>query len=1089
MVAHANNERQFQGINRTICIGLGGTGQSVLMRIRRLIVDRYGALNNLPVVSFVHIDTDKAATRAQVLRTGNTYHGEDLSFRDAEKVSATMTATEVSDLIQGLERQSTQNDRIGPFDHIARWFPPQLMRNISAVEQGAGGIRPVGRLAFFQNYRNITSAIKEADKRTSGHEQKLVRQGLEVDPRLNIFVVGSLCGGTGSGMFLDMAYSLRQIYENQGQDVEIIGYLIISPELYGNTSNMCANTYAALMELDYYSSPGVEFAACWDQQDLKWFNQKRAPFEYVYLVSGRTENGNYTIHDQRKLCNVIARKISLDFSSELAPHVKGMRDNFKKHLQDLDEHPRPNNQRYLTFGLAAIYFPRDRISEIAMTRVKSKLAAFWLQGEGQRPDPQRFLEQFLRESRWHTDLDRRDGLVTRLETIILERDKAFSALMNGWRTRQETAITECKNQDDRTNLTRQLQREFRDQFRKAIFADTESSRGIWLTKLQRSCATVADRLKQEIDSFLTELLTPGYLNFSVENTRNWLDALQAELNAYQTDLEERLRTLGADKGQEDMEQKWKDVVQSVADLEKEFHLFGIGKNSRIQEEFHKALRETAEAIKHNFDLAVTLEGLEIIKVLMQHLQKRVGQVTGLNNLVRNLKSYYEQYQVKLKQLNFDDEMSGEAIFTDADIDDCYNDLLPENEFRAQLVDITHNILASRRVESLAIFLEGDRTNQEQLRGEVDRIVGGLFNSRSNSIVQSVIKRFTQNYSTSERVIRLGQILDEGDSLLPLYSKDRWFRDTSAKRSKLVGFKDVDEPEVQQFKDTLSRDYQVSANVFKSTQAEDEVVIIKEFAAFPLRLISGLEQLRYHYSREKNSANPALHNDRHEPFTDITPPDVGIMEDIQDVFYPCLAFDLIQSNGETQPLKFQYWDASRGENQSASLNPIWNKALEELANGPKMTAALKNLLDRAIAEVDRQPDRWRVHYLPQLYEFVRMVDELPKDHPNYLYRSWVVGTTGTADTPGKEGVINRFRRQMQERVEALQAKNPSLSVITGSKEEVLEAEIDDDPAEINQGSGQGPGDIVTQLERLAKLKEKGHITDEDYLATKKRIFDS
>jgi hypothetical protein len=62
------NQRQYQGINRTICIGLGGTGRDVLMRIRRLIVDRYKDLNNLPVVSFVHIDTDKEATICDKLR-------------------------------------------------------------------------------------------------------------------------------------------------------------------------------------------------------------------------------------------------------------------------------------------------------------------------------------------------------------------------------------------------------------------------------------------------------------------------------------------------------------------------------------------------------------------------------------------------------------------------------------------------------------------------------------------------------------------------------------------------------------------------------------------------------------------------------------------------------------------------------------------------------------------------------------------------------------------------------------------------------------------------------------------------------------
>jgi hypothetical protein len=52
------NTSQTRAIKRTIIIGLGGTGRDVLMRIRRFIIDKYGKLSNLPVVSFVHIDTD-----------------------------------------------------------------------------------------------------------------------------------------------------------------------------------------------------------------------------------------------------------------------------------------------------------------------------------------------------------------------------------------------------------------------------------------------------------------------------------------------------------------------------------------------------------------------------------------------------------------------------------------------------------------------------------------------------------------------------------------------------------------------------------------------------------------------------------------------------------------------------------------------------------------------------------------------------------------------------------------------------------------------------------------------------------------------
>ncbi len=46
----------------------------------------------------------------------------------------------------GLEQQG-EFDRQSPYDHIRIWLPPQLIRNVKAIEDGAGGIRPVGKFA------------------------------------------------------------------------------------------------------------------------------------------------------------------------------------------------------------------------------------------------------------------------------------------------------------------------------------------------------------------------------------------------------------------------------------------------------------------------------------------------------------------------------------------------------------------------------------------------------------------------------------------------------------------------------------------------------------------------------------------------------------------------------------------------------------------------------------------------------------------------------------------------------------------------------------------------------------------------------
>lgn len=1070
MTQATSSDRQVRGINRTVCIGLGGTGRDVLMRIRRLIVDRYGDLSQLPIVSFVHIDTDKAATQVSGLRTGSTYHGVDLSFRDSEKVGATMTSGEVTNFVQGLERRSNY-DRQGPYDHIARWFPPQLLRNIKAVEEGAKGIRPVGRLAFFHNYQKIKTAVETAERRTRGHEATLLKSGLRIEPGLNIFVVGSLCGGTGSGMFLDIAYSLRQAYGEQG--AQIVGYLVISPQLYGNTSNMSANTYAALKELNYYTTPGTKFEACYDMQDLILVQESRPPFDYAYLVSNQTA-GEYSILEQRKLCNVIAHKIALDFSGELAPVVKGMRDNFLQHLIQWDGHPRPNIQRYLTFGLAAIYFPRDIIVQIALTRISLKLVKFWLNGEGQSPDPQLLLEQFLIQYRWHSDVANRDGFTTRLAEAVQESNKTFVSTLNTWRNAKlERVINDCKSKDDRIGIRQTLPREFREQFRKTQPGETESTRGIWLTRLLQIRPTITEQLKQDIDQFLASLLTPGNVKFSIKSGRDWLDALETDLNSYQRQLEEEITNFGGNRKLEDVEKKWRDAEEIIEDIEQRFELPIVGsKNRQVQAEAKRVVREVCDLIKHNFDLAVTQEALQIVGSLQKHVLERATQVAGFNRVADNLKSDYEKEESDLRQLNFD-EMSGEAIFDNEDIEGCYKTLLPEQDFRSQLVLVSKEITQVSGVgDSIAYLM--DKTTQIQLQKEIDLTVDRLFGSRSTQIVQSVIKRFIQNYSMQDRSTRLGQIKQQAEPLLRLNLSDPYFRNSPAKRSDLVGFKDTDESEVQQFKITLGRDLGIAESVLKPTQAEDEILIVTEYAGFPLRLISGLEQMRNPYIREGNSESSFLHNDYRITFTDIMPPDALKMEELEDVFYPCLAFDLIGKNADTQQLEFQYYDELRDCYYTAGISPVWNQALEELANRRDMTDALKGFLERAIAQIEKHPALWEKDYLPKLRQFVNLVDNLTEDSPNYPYRATVVGVPATTEMAAKEGIINRFRKQMEERFKSTLNPNTSPPGI-GAYQQFTQPEIVVEPTDVVDNRTKRR----QELERLKQDVNDGIVTDKEY----------
>ena len=1087
-------EKQSRTINRTVCIGLGGTGRDVLMRIRRLIVDRYDNFKQIPVISFVHIDTDKATSGVTDLRTGNSYHGVDLRFTDAERVSAVMTRSEVNNMVQELSRRSSNYEGSpGVYRNIEQWFPPQLLKNLKAIDEGAQAIRPVGRLAFFHNYRKIKNAFISAEQRTRGHDAFLLKKGLRVSNKLNIFVVGSLCGGTGSGIFLDIAYTLRQMYGASG--AQIVGYFVVSPELYGNAPDKNANTYAALKELNYYATAGTTFRAYYDLQNMDYVEESRPPFEYVYLVSNRTAK-DYRILEKSKLCNVIAHKITLDFAGELAPIIIAQRDNFLQHLIQTDEHPRPNVQRYLTFGLAEIYFPREIAVESSLNRIKIKLLRFWLEGEGQSADSRILLERFT--ERWYDKGASSNGFITKLKQGNTDGNKTFSNALSSWRNRLESDISEANSRDARQDIILQLGREIRNEFRKVQPGETESSRGIWLTNLQITKGQISEQFSQDIDNYLTELLNPNSINFSLNNARAWLEALTTELNQAYRELEDRVTSLGQYHSLEAIERKWKDTEQIIGDIEskKGLPFLNKQKGSQVQEEAKTVVAQVSKQIEHNYELSLVKEALEIIKQLQEKVSKLTTQSSAFTNLLKNIEITYSKEELELQQRDVD-QMSGEAIFTKGDTDECYDSLLPNSDRITQLALVSSKITEKIGLgESLIACLGRNAIDQQQLETEISLTVDSLFSSRSRSTVQSAVKRFLENYSLSDRSVRLEQILREAEPLLPLNISDPYFYNDGGKSLNIIGFKDTDTGEVTQFKNILFQDLGVPDTHLKAIQAEDEIVLVTEYAAFPLRIIDDLQQMREHYHRQKTHGRSFLHNDYRTQFIDIIPPDARKMNELQDIFYSSLAFELLPYDRNNNTYQLQYYDSLRQTTETIELNHVWNEALEKLASLQDMVKALDDRLDRAIADITRNPSQWEQYYLPKLRNFVNTVDKLPEDNPNYLYKDIVVGTRMDIDNRRQQdGIVNRFWRRMEEIVkrefekqqtvktfrnntnhEVLPESDSTLNSLESSNE-VIDVELEPTTQE----------DIYNRLKKLKVIREQGLIDEEVYLKRQQEII--
>ena len=128
--------------------------------------------------------------------------------------------------------------------HLRTWLDPRVLTG--DIDQGAGAVRARGRLAYFWNYTQIARRLEEQMLQITKDSSKetAIRNGLQVGEGITVYVVGSLLGGTGSGMFLDLAYTVRNKFKNQRM-LETVGMFSIPPNSEAVAVDNRPNAYAA----------------------------------------------------------------------------------------------------------------------------------------------------------------------------------------------------------------------------------------------------------------------------------------------------------------------------------------------------------------------------------------------------------------------------------------------------------------------------------------------------------------------------------------------------------------------------------------------------------------------------------------------------------------------------------------------------------------------------------------------------------------------------------------------------------------------------------------------------------------------------
>lgn len=259
----------------TLVIGVGGTGLRAIERIRRKLRDRHGEPASWPAIRLMGIDCDPAA------------------LKEIEKVEPVAREAHDQTLLCKFRKPNQYFKTWESFKHLHGWLDPNALFQIS-VAGTTNGYRALGRLALIDNYRRVLARMRaEVEMLLSPTvvESAVTATGEKVrsdSPR--VFVIGSMTGGTSSGMFVDLCYLVRRVLLEAGAskpDVE--GMLIAEKPGDGRPELGRVNQYALAQDLLDLTQPSVDFTVLFETDgDQERFTAP--PVEAVYLFDQTAEH-------------------------------------------------------------------------------------------------------------------------------------------------------------------------------------------------------------------------------------------------------------------------------------------------------------------------------------------------------------------------------------------------------------------------------------------------------------------------------------------------------------------------------------------------------------------------------------------------------------------------------------------------------------------------------------------------------------------------------------------------------------------------------------------------------------------------------
>lgn len=646
-----------------LLIGIGSTGLSMLEQVEQFVYEFTRQNKPGPNVELMYLETDL----------------------EKKPVRTASGKTSITQIPLSLGDNAVDIRQLKATEHIdSSWIPEStdVLKNLN----GAGGMPTYGRLALWggDNYKKLKNEIQRKYADISG------------DDKTQIIILGSLTGGTGSGLCVDVPYLVRDVTRNS--NVTAI-FLLPDGKSFGMNKSLHENSHSAMSALDYYYKNTYKTTF----PDNVTIEDERAPYGLVQYLSQDFSSAKASIASLDELIRVAGVIVGMNILGTGSKQATFSQVIGSRRVDRGGAGTMGNN---ISNGFLMIQFPKAQLEEILSLSVARELLSDLI-------NPTDYIDRLGNKKNILGDeVLIKNEIYVKAEQIL----KACSDAIDSLTTPKGTTIKEAISGDAESLINKDFEQPSGKRFLYDLFSS--KSAGNYYEQVFNNGASVRNILVESIQDYIKEL-TDSRKNLTV--TKLGIETFGAYLKKIIGFYEERYGISGESA-------TWDGVLQKhIEALLSEMQVFKLALMSNKYAQY---------ILSHLLDLVKVHCSVEILKAVVEHLGKPDSELlSSEGKRLPNLKSV--ERRIALIQTLID----GDGDDMNYTLNRRENELVKSLDTFASCFKMVYRTgaRASDLIEAKSNYLKDDsqRITHAKLTGT--KLIWDFFEDDANSVYSNVVQ--------------------------------------------------------------------------------------------------------------------------------------------------------------------------------------------------------------------------------------------------------------------------------------------------------------------------------------------------------------